>query len=1300
MAGKAVHTEVFRPLLFPLQGKRLIEASAGTGKTYNIANLFLRLVLGHGSTYPFTVDQILVVTFTRAATSELNGRIRARLEEALLVFRGGETEDFFIQKLAVELADDSALSIKRLNDALLSMDEASISTIHSFAVQAARTFLFETGALADIQISESGSDAKTQIITDLYRDMSMQYGQQSPDFYALVPGKSFNDFHRYYGNNIPLDCKILPDTPGVTGVSDLHVQYCTKRDELQNAHNDFVQEWEALFPGKPRELDKDYCNKITDRFNNQLLDEFKNEFKLRRTVSSLVGYLCTQLSGNSADYLEKSTTNYFKAWMRMPERSGDGNCFDMVMRLRDHFRTALQFKSETKMKGAGVILRTLQQKQAEFALDQMALDDVIHLINQKLADEKSAKSLRRIITQTYPVCLVDEFQDTDPEQFRMFNEIYSDAGDNTGFFMIGDPKQSIYAFRGADIFSYLNVRAEIAASQAESDQKIFSLDTNWRSKAALIEVTNKLFRESAQIDSKLETAEDNEQEKHKTLPVFLFKGIEYQTVKSCEDEPHLAKKPGFQINDETAPALVFIGNPDTESKKNKGTLHRKYAKDTAARISALLHAATGGKIKTNENDAQPLSPQDIAVLVRSGREARVIRDELARKEIGIRCVYLSQKDSVFSDSEISEDLYHVLVAINEHSDKRRLKAALATPLLRGFKFNFDEVDGIEESDNVLESLIEEFGGYKKLWREYGLLAALNRLMGNQKRGLFSSIASRPDSDRIFTDLRHLGDLLQQQDLESDSSEQLIDWYASQLNDDSSLDEDSKRIRLESDENLVKIVTIHVSKGLEYPVVFLPFFYLPWPVNLKIALPLYHANQKGAGQNSLKAIVNFSSDDQTVKAQMQRESLAEDMRLLYVAITRAVYQCYIGISTATHGGDTKHVFKDTVWAHLLEVEVENPDWPAIQFALENHFGVDPSVDYRALGDVEAKAFQPPLEQQVKIIQPDITVRAPTSSWRITSYSALAHGKKLRSDTKADDEVLIVDSPAPPDEILLTTADREWATNPRYTLKGSATTGDCLHQIFEDYALAPNEDFEFIVEQGLSGYGLEKPRRKRDEKEQPYQARCEIHLRGIKRWLTQALTQPLEHVGAHGFPSLYDLIQSGQLIPEMDFDFAIGSDSDVVRMSSVNQALKNAGLDGVAGYEKIHGLMTGTIDLVFVHDARVYVLDYKSNTLGKAPRFYDQGPMGESMAANRFNLQYMIYSTAVHRYFSRYFMEQYAFDEEADKSLSFGGVFYLFLRGMGLPPEDYAQHGVWFTRPEDHDIKALDQAFSGKPSGESQ
>jgi exodeoxyribonuclease V beta subunit len=128
-----------------------------------------------------------------------------------------------------------------------------------------------------------------------------------------------------------------------------------------------------------------------------------------------------------------------------------------------------------------------------------------------------------------------------------------------------------------------------------------------------------------------------------------------------------------------------------------------------------------------------------------------------------------------------------------------------------------------------------------------------------------------------------------------------------------------------------------------------------------------------------------------------------------------------------------------------------------------------------------------------------------------------------------------------------------------------------------------------------------------------------------------------------------------------------------------------------FKKLHGLMTGAVDLVFVHDHKVYVLDYKSNTLGKTPSFYDEDGMQKCMKDSLYDLQYMIYSTAVHRYFSNYFEERYAFDASPEKELSFGGVFYLFLRGMGLQEKGYPQHGIYFRRPLFSQVDALDKAF---------
>ena len=1159
---------IFDIQTFPLTGKRLIEASAGTGKTYSIANLFLRLVLGHGVETAYSVDQILVVTFTRAATAELSGRIRARLEQAFRDFRDGESKDDFINDLIAQ-TEDNITAIKALNAAILSMDEASISTIHSFAVKALQAFVFETGALAEVELSEGGSENTERLLDDLFRRLLILEEGEAKAIFAATGLGNRSLFHQYFG------------------------QF--------NTQAIYTPQLSLVASGEP----------LATQLNQvlQLVDAEDKDANAQR---------------------QKLIKSFIVQW--------------------------LNFQS------------------SQIDLSSMQLDEVITLINTKLNQKEAGDDLRRIITQTYPVCLVDEFQDTDPEQFRMFDQIYQQAPIGTGFFMIGDPKQSIYAFRGADIFSYLNVREAVkkdqakAASGGQSSPGIFSLDTNWRSKQSLVDATNALFQESPPPQP----------------PVFLDNRIGYQPVKSCESESNENKGDyylgdGSQLSEES---LIFVGNPHDDDIK-KDTLLYQYAKDTACRISALLHSKSGARIKKGTDDDRPLSPGDIAVLVRSGREAQKVREALARPDIALRSVYMSQKDSVFGDSEVSEDLYFILVAIHEFSNKRRLKSALATPLLRGFASGFAELDQFETSDEAFELLTAEFSGYHKLWQENGILTALNHLFTH--RSLFAAIARRQDSDRIFTDYRHLGDLLQQQDMQSGSEEQLIDWYASQLNDDSQLDEDSKRIRLESDENLVKIVTIFVAKGMEYPVVFLPFFYLPWAIDLKKKLPLYHDEE-----NKFRATIDFESGDELIKQRMKRESLAEEMRLLYVAVTRAIYQCYIGISASTHYKPA--VFDQTVWSHLLDIEEPRAQWEEIKGALKNRLGDDQSVAYALLDDVGSQLFKPTQESRPVITRPDEKVVAPYSSWQITSYSALAHGKKLVTHDKGDDEQT---DPNPVEETqpdhLAEAEQVQWGNNARYTLKGSAVTGNCLHDIFEHYALDPAREFPPLVEKLLLRYGLDNP---------PRVQRGEF-IEAISNWLESSLRQELVlDSNDTGHPTLLDLFTNQQVIPELAFDFAIGANNTAVNMASVNQVLNEAGLDGLPeAVSEIHGLMTGAIDLVFIHNSKVYVLDYKSNTLGKAPRFYDQNSMAACMRDSRYDLQYMIYSTAVHRYFSSHFSSRYAFEQEASKELSFGGVCYLFLRGMGLDDEQYRQHGVWFTRPQHTHIAGLDQAFSGRLAGDS-
>ena len=1259
----------FNPEHFPLHGTRLIEASAGTGKTYNIANLYLRLILGHGFE-ALSIDQILVVTFTKAATEELRGRIRNKIEAALQAFRDPDTytsdvnADAFIKAMLVHYRDARQLkeACRKLSRALVCMDEASIFTIHGFSVRAIQSFLFETGALAEVEISEAASLHRERVIADLWRQLQLSNDELMQDYFIASGFGSQFEFQRYF-SAVPVESTVLPTIDSgllqqglraVVHAIDEELQHL--RQQILNERAILKQRWADFFAGQDDKAIKEALKPVID------IPSPDNP-KPKTVTQYLLPHLRKWLETESLSTAVPGGVTGERIASLLASGNSDPLSL-LVIDLVKHAAKGFDDVAWQRNRLLPVLVQWLQHQLNKVDVASMQLDEVIRMINQKLVSGNEASAaLRRIITSTWPVCMVDEFQDTDPQQFRMFNLLYGMAqqGHKTGFFMIGDPKQSIYAFRGADIFSYLDVRGQVQQEQTESDHRIFSLDTNFRSKQRLVNATNRLFAEKA-------------------LPVFFYDGIHYAQVQSCE-VTHGMDKGELHTPGEDKP-LVFIGYPesgDEGTRLGSNDLRYIYAQDAAQRINALLQ----GSVLCSKNSEKSLRGGDVAVLVKNGAEARYMRDAL--QVYGIGSVYQSQRDSVFQSSEIAQDIYHILCAFNEPANIKQLKSAIATPLYRGFSTDFSLLDAIkdeESSDAVWEKLVDTFNEYKACWQRFGILAALNLLL--QRARLGEVMAKQANGDRLMTDFRHLGDLLQQQYLQCGSTEQLIDWYARQLQDDSDIEEDVKRIRLESDENLVKIVTIHVSKGLEYPVVFLPFFFLPWKIDMKKKLPLLHNPD-----NHYQAEMDFMRATHEVEQQLQQEQTAEDMRLLYVAVTRAIYRCYIGISASKNRYEK--MFPLTAWARLLDLPDDKkalPDWLALQAALKQRLG-DEDVAYREIGDTEERRLFGYASDVVQplLTAPEMPALTP-SPWLITSYSQLAHSAhEVRTEGK-DDEIMATE----PLDAEAISAEREWQQHIRFSLKGSANTGECLHGIYETLAReadyywhTDNEPMPGLVEKQLSRYGLLPPIRDisnegqvlRDEK-----------VRAVADWLSLTLDTPLG--GPDGVPSLKQLFQSKAVLPELRFDFALGNRGCASFADVVNPVLHDAGLApiGLPSHDELQGIMNGAIDLVFVHDNKVYVLDYKSNTLGRSPAFYQQSFMTNCMHSSRYDLQYMIYSVAVHRYFRTRFARRYDYDKG---ELSFGGVYYLFIRGMGI--KGYPDHGIWFTRPDQQHVQQLDAAFSG-------
>ena len=320
----------------------------------------------------------------------------------------------------------------------------------------------------------------------------------------------------------------------------------------------------------------------------------------------------------------------------------------------------------------------------------------------------------------------------------------------------------------------------------------------------------------------------------------------------------------------------------------------------------------------------------------------------------------------------------------------------------------------------------------------------------------------------------------------------------------------------------------------------------------------------------------------------------------------------------------------------------------------------------------------------------------SRWVITSYSRLAHAKKIATAPRGGSDEYGLALPA---DTAVDAAQQAATDDIRYRLHGSSRTGDCLHEFFEALALDPSsylgkdKDYDELLKKYLRKHGLEKPEHAWQWPEA--QAEQENVLakrrREIARWLDEVLDQPLLPEDAHS--CLRNILLSRQTLPEMAFNFSLGSQGPANIARDINPVLRDKlGMDGIhVPYKnELEGLMNGSIDLFFLYQDCVYVLDYKSNTLGKTPAFYSEAHMAQAMRDNRFDLQAHIYSVAAHRYLKQRLPESYDFDQGP---VRFGGVLYLFLRGMGLDHAAYKRHGIYCHRPRQEEVEALDAAFQG-------
>ena len=1170
--------ESLNPLRLPLTGERLIEASAGTGKTYTIAALYLRLLLGLGGdaafSRPVNVEELLVVTFTEAATEELRGRIRSNIHELRIAcLREEETPaNPLYASLLAEIADRREAA-RVLLLAERQMDEAAVFTIHGFCQRMLSLNAFESGMLFEQTLIEDESRLRFRACADFWRRHCYPLPREVAEMVHASwkgPQDLLKSIDRYLQGEAPQ----IKTPPSDEALIARHRQIIDQISDLKARWLAAAAEIPAILEGA--DLDR-------RKFNRG------NQGKWLEKVTEWAG---EETRGYGLpDALEKFGQGFLLSRTKEGGEAPRHPLFDVI----EAITAAPPSLNDLVISRAMAEIREAVAREKR-RRGEMGFDDMLSRLDDALRGD-SGDALAAAIRQRFPVAMIDEFQDTDPQQYRIFRRIWRRQPD-TALLLIGDPKQAIYAFRGADIFTYMRARGDVAAH--------YTLDTNWRSAPGVVESVNRLF-----------SAVDNP---------FMFRDIPFLPVRPAGKNSGLR----FSIRGEDQPAMRFWLMPG--NGVGAGDYQTQMASLCAGQIRDWLSAGQrGDALLWRDENSRPVRASDITVLVRNRQEATLVRDAL--NALGIPSVYLSNRDSVFATPE-AQDLLWLLQAVLAPERESTLRSALACAL---FGLNARQIEVLNLDEQAWDALVEEFTRYRQLWQQRGVMTMLRALMS--ARSIAENLLATRGGERRLTDILHLSELLQEAAGQLESEHALVRWLAQQIAGQEG-GTSGQQMRLESDKHLVQIVTIHKSKGLEYSLVWLPFI----ARYRKQDQAFYH------DRSTFSAVLDLQKSEESL-ALAEAERLAEDLRLLYVALTRAVWHCSLGIAPLSARRSDKAAESELHHSAIgrLVQGGEPKDAAGLEACLRALCTGDIALSIAEPGAVER--WQP-LAPEMPALQAREMHRRISDEWRVTSYSGLQqHGQSMALDLLPR---LDIDAAGAGES-----AAQEPALTPHSFPRG-ASPGTFLHALFEEIDFTRPVD-ESDVQAQLERGGFEA-----------------VWAPVLTRWLTAVLDAPLP---GPGIP----LSALGNADRQVELEFYL----------PIQQPLSAEALDALmrrydplsAGcppldFRRVSGMLKGFIDLVFRHEGRYYLLDYKSNWLGDSAQAYTREAMAQAMRAHRYDLQYQLYSLALHRYL-RHRLADYDYDSH------FGGVIYLFLRGV----EGDGEQGIFSTRPARELVEGLDALFAG-------
>ena len=1192
MAATSVNLDAAAVADLELRGIKLIEASAGTGKTHTIADLYLRHVLAGRQP-----AQILIVTYTNAATEELRGRIHARLYQALnLLLLDNDSEDALLALLLDRFRnldeDSRQQQIRRLQFALRSMDEASISTIHSFCQRALQDHALSGNQLFESELLTDDREIWEDAIKDWWR--STTYG---------LSGEAW----RLIRNQLPslgaltatlLDLRNKPSAnllpAGLPGI-----------DELLQRPRKIARDLHRLTPlwkqHKADIIDILMQTKVLSRrkglpYHPDILPGFL-ETANRFFTGETPEFPFDQFEFIGSELLHHNST---------PKKRGQDP------RLQHEFFIAVNTVAESWLEFNATISPALriaafhassrQVRETKRELVALAFQDQLTLLLEAL-QSGSGETLAQNLRQQYPVAMIDEFQDTDAIQYDIFSRIYMTSVD-TSITLIGDPKQAIYSFRGGDIFTYMQARHHQGV-------ELYSLQTNWRSQPNLVTAINRFFSHRADT--------------------FVYReSISFAEVAAVAENA----KYELRIEHRATTAMTIWQLPRDEQGGNysRTQMREMINQAVVAEVATLLANSTGQAAIV---DGSAVQSGDIAILVRQASEGHALSRELHRK--GIRTVTIG-RDSVFESTE-AIGLFELLLAISQCQDSSLAARSLSSSLLC---LDYLQIAAIVDSDSAWQDWIEKLSNLQRLWERQGFIAMFQSLLHQFE--ISRHLAQQEDSERRITNLLHLAELLQQQSATTAGMSSLISWFRQQTETGAN---EAAELRLENDEELVKIVTIHKAKGLQYPIVFVPFLWSCRQVDRKGTVYFHNAE--------LQSCIDLGSPEFEQNWRLaEKERLAEDMRLLYVALTRARSRVYLTWGLA--GSPNKPGYADqTALAYLLhstqtpqdlEMEAVCGFGESMDFDADLKKLIDSSdacIDLVALPQPDSSSIKHSSEVPPEPVELANFSRKHMPNWRVQSFTGLTRGvhQPAHMGTVSSQTDLVLEFPA------------------------GSHIGIMIHSLLEnlDFQLDIETQCRQLFPRFLPGSGITS----------------ENHQQTLIRWLEYILRTSLDgdQLSLGGLANCHRL-------NELSFDFAL----DHLSIDNLNQQMQSLSPVPLAALSstEFSGMINGVIDLVFEYRGRYFLADYKSNFLGSSLEDYRPEQLELAMLHRRYDLQSLIYSIALHRFLSQR-IPGYDYDRH------FGGSYYLFLRAMR--PQHGMRYGVHFERPDYETICSLEELFEFTP-----